>query len=314
MLLLSMVILRVRGRMVEAAFRRFLKSAVLLLAACAPAGAAGPMTRIVDFAETPGPVTIASGGAEIRLEPVADRSDRRAIDVSASVRVAGYPAITVAEGVAMSRYYDRWVGIGRLAISDPAPSVLLAGFSGGAHCCATLKAIVPHQGRLRVLEFEAVDGEPDDAFPRDIDLDGVVDFVRRDQRFRYAFAGGAGSWSPPVVYNIREGQIVDVTTRPGHRHLWENYAREARVHCADRSNEDRNGACAAYAAAAARLGGYADAMREISSLAATGPDIILPPGCRVALIDEACPAGNEVAFRTFPAALDWFLRTHDYIE
>ena len=300
--------------MVEAAFRRFLKSAVLLVAACAPAAAAGPMTRIVDFSKTPGPVTITSDGAEVRLEPVADPVDNGAIDVSASVRLAGYPVITVAEGAATSRYYERWVGIGRLAQSDPAPSVLLAGFSGGAHCCATLKAIVPYEGRLRVLEFEPVDGEPDEAFPRDIDLDGIIDFVRQDDSFRYEFAGGGASWSPPIVYNIREGRIVDASTRPGFRYLWEDYAREARIHCADQTDEERNGACAVYVAAAARLGRYSEAMREIQSLARSGADITLPQGCRVALVDDECPAGNEVAFQTFPAALNWFLQAHGYIQ
>jgi hypothetical protein len=301
-------------RMFEAVFRRFLKTAMLLVAACAPAIAAGPMTRIVDFSKTPGAVTITGNGAEVRLTPITDPADDRAIDVSATIQVTGYPIVAVTEGVATSSYYKRWVGIGRLAESDPAPSVLIAGFSGGAHCCATLKAIVPYEGRLRVLEFEAVDGEPEEAFPRDIDHDGVVDFVRQDDRFRYEFAGGAGSWCPPLVFNIRQGQIVDVTTRHGFRYLWEDYAREARIHCADQSNEDRNGACAAYVAAAARLGRYAEAMREVQALARRGDDITLPQGCRVARVDEECPAGNEVAFNNFASALSWFLRAHGYID
>jgi hypothetical protein len=298
--------------MFEAVFSPFLKTAMLLVAAFAPAMAAGPMTRIVDFSETRDAVTITSDGADVTLQPI--RGDGDAIDVSAAIRIPGYEAIIVNEGAQTSPVFERWVGIGRLAASDPAPAVLLAGYSGGAHCCATLKAIVPDAGTLRVVEFEAVDGEPDQTFPQDIDHDGVVDFVRQDDSFRYQFASGAGSFSPPVIYNIYRGQIVDVTTQPGFRPLWEEFARETRSRCADQSEDDRNGACAAYVAAAARLGRYPNAMREVERLARSVDEIRLYEACRVRLVDGACPTGSEIVFHSFPSALTWFLRAHGYID
>jgi hypothetical protein len=291
----------------------FLNAAFFLVAAFAQSTPSAPVSRTIDFSESREAVTVTGDGAEVTLRPVRDDEDKDRIDVSTAIRIPGYPVVNVTEGAATSVHFERWIGIGRLAASDPAPSVLLAGFSGGAHCCATLQAIVPAGGSLRVIEFEAVDGEPDGAFPRDIDGDGIADIVRQDDSFRYAFASGAGSFSPPVVYNIQRGQIVDVSTRPSFRRMWEDYARDARSVCADRSEDDRNGACAAYVAAAARLGRYPHATREIETLARSGDDITLPTGCRAALIDGACPAGHEVTFDSFPSALRWFLRTHGYI-
>ena len=218
---------------------------LLLIVACAPAAGAEPVSRVIDFSEAPGAVMIADDGAEVRLEPIREDRAEGWINVAASIRVPGYRPISVSEGAPTSPVYPRVIGIGRLSATDSAPSVLLAGYSGGAHCCATLKAIVPDAGQLRVLEFPAVDGEPDESFPRDVDGDGIVDIVRQDDTFRYQFSGGAGSFSPPVIYNIRGGQILDVSAQPRFRPLWQQYARETRAHCAERSNDDRNGAGAA---------------------------------------------------------------------
>jgi hypothetical protein len=295
-------------------FSRLASCALLLMSGIAPTAAPGPMSRIADFSDSLNPVTVRHDGAEVTLRPSRDKQNRDWVDVSSSIRLTGYPTLSLDEGAATHRYYPRWVGIGRLSASDSAPVILLSGFSGGAHCCATLVVVVPHEGQLRALEFEAIDGEPDGAFPSDIDQDGVIDFVRQDDSFRYAFAGGAGSWSPPVVYNIIGGQIVDVSARPAFRGLWEDYAHDAHARCADQAIDDRNGACAAYVAAATRLGRYSEAMREVETLARGGPDISLPVGCRVPLIDEECPAGNERSFGGFSEALAWFLQARGYVE
>jgi hypothetical protein len=302
-------------------FSRLATCILLVAATVTPGGPSPPaarpggsVTRTVDFSDVLGPVTVAHDGAEVALQPRPENPNDPVIEVTTSIHVAGYPAATVSEGGATSRYYERWVGIGRLTAADPAPSVLLAGFSGGAHCCATLTAVVPYQGRLRVIEFEGIDGEPSQSFPRDIDGDGVADFVRQDDSFRYQFASGAGSWSPPVVYNIEQGRIVDVSTRPAFRFLWQDFAHRTRAYCADRSNDDRNGACAAYVAAAARLGQYQEAMREVERLARPIDEIRLYEACTVPLVDGVCPEGREIVFDGFPSALRWFLRAHHYID
>lgn len=224
----------------------------------------------------------------------------------------GYQSIIVAEESPGSRYSDRWVGIGKLSSSDPVPSVLLAGFTGGAHCCAWLKAIVPVAGKLKVLEFEEVDGEPDKAFPSDLDGDGTRDFLRQDDSFRYVFASGAGSFSPPVILNIYKGQIVDVSTQPGFGKIWEDFARLTRARCADRSDTDRNGACAAYAAAGARLGRFEKVIAEVDKMARDDPGMELPQGCSIPIGEGECPEDKKIIFSSFATALRWFLETHGY--
>lgn len=276
--------------------------------------AAAQLARSIDFSESAGAVTLTHDGAEVTLQPIADPDDEYAIDVHISIRIPGYQSIIVPEGGGTSAYFKRWVGIGKLAASDAAPSVILEGFTGGAHCCATLRVVIPAGRQLKVIEFEAIDGAGDATFPKDVDGDGITDFVRQDDRFRYQFASGAGSLSPPLIFNIYKGNLVDVTSEPGFVPIWMKYAADARALCADRANPDRNGACAAYVAAAARLGKFAPAMKEAEMLAATGKDIELPISCRVAEVNGLCPAGMERKFFSFSDALRWFLRDTGYIS
>lgn len=278
-----------------------------------PAAANAQFSRTVVFADTPGTQTLSYQGVEVVLQPDPVEGEPDWIETSYVVRVPGYPPLIVRDDPPVSGYHSRWVGIGRLSRADPAPSVLLGGFTGGAHCCATLRAIIPDNGRLRVIEFPTRDGDTEDTFPEDVDGDGTVDIILQDDRFRYQFASGAGSWSPPMIYNVYRGQIVDVTTQPAYRSMWERYAREARRACAARQNYDRNGACAAYVAAAARLGRYAIALLEVEGLASS-TSTFLPRSCRVAEVNYQCPPGQEITFRAFVPALSWFLRENNYTD
>lgn len=244
--------------------------------------ASAQLSRSIVFEDTPGTVTLNHEGVEVTLQPDATE-DEGVIEVSAFIQVPGLPPPIVREDTPVSGFHPRWVGIGRLSTTDPAPAVLLGGFTGGAHCCATLRAVIPDNGRLRVLDFPTRDGGTEDTFPKDLDGDGTVDIVLQDDSFRYQFASGAGSWSPPTAYNIYRGQIVNVTTQPGYRRLFADYAREAKTACSDRRNSDRNGACAAYVAASARLGRYPEALKEVEQLAYRGNELVLPTECKVEL-------------------------------
>lgn len=278
------------------------------------APATAQFAKSIDFSEISGPVTVAHDGAEVTLQPIVDPDDEDVINVHASIRIPGFQSIIVSEGGGTSPYFKRWVGIGKLAVSDATPSIILEGFTGGAHCCATLRVVTPVGRQLKVIEFEVIDGSGDESFPNDVDGDGIMDFVRQDDRFRYEFASGAESLSPPIIFNIYKGNLVDVTSEPGFLPLWTKFAADARALCSDRSNADRNGACAAYVAAAARLGRFAPAMKEAETLAATGEDIKLPVSCRVAEVNGLCPVGMERKFFTFTDALRWFLRDAGYIN
>jgi hypothetical protein len=283
-----------------------------LLCSIASTAAVAQTTRTLDFSKNPEPVTVASGGVEVVLQPIKGEDDM--IDMAAAIRAPGYQSVIVNQDVLASEGYERWVGIAKLSKTDTVPSVLLTGFTGGAHCCSALKVITPVAGKLKVVEFESIDGDSMKILPTDIDGDGLVDFVRQDDSFRYQFSSGAGSYSPPIILNIYKGQLVNVSSDPAFRPIWEDFARKTRADCAERSNDDRNGACAAYVAAGARLGRFQQAMAEAEKMAFAGDKIVLPEPCEVELVNYSCPAGKKIKFYTFPTALRWLLRSKGYID
>lgn len=225
--------------------RRLTCLGVLISTVANANAASAQLTKTINFSERPAPETLSWGGVEVTVQPRSENDNL--IEMMASVRAPGFQSIIVSDDVVAQPGFDRWVGIGKLSRSDSVPSVLLAGFTGGAHCCAALTAIVPDADKLKVVRFPEIDGAPDEAFPVDIDGDGTVDFVRQDDSFRYQFASGAGSWSPLVFLNIYKGQIVDVSDQPSFRKQWESFAAKTRAACRDTHNDDRNGALASPA-------------------------------------------------------------------
>jgi hypothetical protein len=293
------------------------KLASIIFAFTAAVGSICPaiaqVTKSVDFSQNSELVTVSYDGVEVTLQPFTDKTTS-SVEIVALIKANGFAPISIREGLVTVSYHPVEVGIGKLDNSDPVPSVLLGGYSGGAHCCATLIVITPNAGKLKTLEFEAIDGGPETEFPKDINADGIVDLVRQDDSFRYQFSSGAGSVSPPRIFNIYKGQIVDVSDQPAYRPLWLELARNTRVACADRSDLDRNGACIALAAAGARLGNYSSFLREAVANANSSNDAVLPEGCETELVDYVCPKGKEIKFYTFETAANWFLREQGYIQ
>lgn len=287
---------------------------VALSLALSPANmpAAAQLSQNIDFSDSSEAVTLVHDGAKLSLRPFHDPELDDLIDIQVTIDIPDFPSLTINEGGATSKYFRRWIGIGKLAPSDAAPSVVIEGYTGGAHCCATLRVVTPVGDNLRLVEFEVIDGSGMEIFPTDIDGDARVDFLRQDDRFRYQFSSGAGSLSPPVIFNVIDGNLVNVSKDPRFRSVWTQFAAEARAVCADMSQADRNGACAAYVAARARLGSFGPAMREAESLAAKGKHLDLPTACRVPTVDGNCPARMERKFLTFGEALRWFLKNTGY--
>jgi hypothetical protein len=289
--------------------------ALLGLAPAAPAKPRGASAdasiwQQVDFGRRKPAFTLRHGGVEVEVEvPPPSEEESRA---TARIRIAGYEPLSIREREPGGQY-PRQIGIGRLAAGDPVPSVLLQMYTGGAHCCGAITAVVPVGGRLRAVELPARDGEGLAAFPRDADGDGMVHFVWADSRFLYAFSSYAGSLPPPRIFNIVAGELVDVSTRPAFAPLFEKAEAAAKAICADRAARDRNGACAGYVAAAARLGRFDGAIAEVETLADNSPGIELATQCKVELVDYECPPGKENRFETFTSALRWFLQQNGYV-
>lgn len=204
------------------------------------------------------------------------------------------------------------IGIGPLA-RGAAPSVVISGYTGGAHCCEHVIAFEPTPAGFRTVDFGQWDGGMP-GFPRDISGDGIADFRFVDNRFLYAFTSFAESFAPPLVMNIRNGKAVDVSAEPQFRFLFAKYLPKARRGCVSPAPQaSPNGACAAYAAAAARLGRFDQAWPVVLRSYDRKAVWDWPTGCRVA-VEESCPKDQQITYRTYPEALRAFLKRTGYLR
>lgn len=277
---------------------------------------ARPVSKHVEALGAKKPLTITAEGASIVLTPAkrpwtdeetGEKDEIDAVDVT--VTLPGLAAYRVPDDEWRSDAYGHWLSIGRLSKNGPVAAIV-EGYSGGAHCCATFQLVTAIGGKAITLTLPPQDGEPGGRFPADIDKDGTVDFSRQDDSFRYAFASGAGSWSPPQIWNLRDAAMVDVSAEPRFARVWQDYARVTLKACKSDKYE-RNGACAAYAAAMARLGKAEEGILTASKLADTDL-MFLPESCKVAYVDDMCPEGQEITFTAFEPALRWFLGENGY--
>jgi hypothetical protein len=173
--------------------------------------------------------------------------------------------------------------------------VMWQAYTGGAHCCFLVQLLLPDGPERGVVSLGDYDMEMMTDLPTDIDGDGRTDFVFRDNAFLYGFASFAGSFALPQIWNVEGGRAVDVSAAPRYRALFVDGIAETRPICLDpRGGDDRNGACAAFVAASARIGDFEAAWQAMLG----GYD----------RRDDAHPGGP------FPQRLRAFLVAHGYLR
>ena len=292
---------------------------LLLVAAWAAPGLAAPAAPTplaigsqVDWAfdGPPRALRYRAGEVTLRVRAVSDPETPDLFRLRMLVEAPGRRPQLI-ESAPVSAVMPHRFGIGRFDRAGT-PFVYVQSYTGGAHCCTEIRVAIVEPERIRLAELGAWDGEPSKAFPKDVDGDGMVDFVQTDDRFRYRFASGAGSRTPPQVLNVVDGAVVDVSTRPGFRPLFAKAMREFRRECRDDDGEP-NGACAAYAASAARAGRFEEAWAEMLREHDRGDRSSLPEGCRLAGRDDDCPEASVIHFRDYPEALRHFLVGWGYL-
>jgi len=196
----------------------------------------------------------------------------------------------------------------QLDTNSPAHQILFSTFSGGAHCCTTLTILNHEESGWTETQAGSWDGGTPE-LPSDLDGDGRLEFVVRDQAFLYAFAPYAMSWAPPVVLSWDGDRVRDVSSERRYRTVYEAELSRVRDAC----GEYANGACAAYVATAARLGSLDEAWSVMLRSYDQQDGWATPTACRVRT-STACPTGAEVRFQTYPEALQWFLGEHGYTD
>ncbi len=261
------------------------------------------------FERYPQPVTYRFG--EVSLDVRAIDLGERLVAPEMTVRVAGRSPL-VMRGTEVFPTAAHHIGVGRLTRGGPL-FVMLQSFTGGAHCCNEIQVALVQPGGIRLVQVGTWDGGPGD-FPKDEDGDGAVDIVQGDDSFLYSFASYAESLSPPQIINIIDGSPVDVSDRPSFRPVYERFLGAARPHCLTaRREESSNGSCAAYVAAAARIGQFDAAWQRMLSAYNQSYEWDFPNGCAVETQGE-CPEGSVISYRTFPESLRAFLIERGYIS
>jgi len=291
----------------------------LLWASAAPAQDRVAPGQFVAWTQKDGPKTLTSGGTTAAITAAPCEGEEAGPDcyrAELAVTVAGKPPVTLMGE--SGRAYR--VAIGRLNAGDSGASVVLQTFTGGAHCCDVFTVAEPLGDAVRIVPIAwrpERASEPqtefdfgDIPFPADLSGDGRADFVLRDDRFLYEFASYAGSMAPPIVLGIEDGKTVDVSADPAFAETFGEELRQAKAICTDAQGFDRNGACAAYVGAAARLGRFDEAwavmLRHYDRRSTTGLT-----RCTSDYVDDKCP--HEEHFKDFPAALRAFLIRTGYI-
>ncbi|NEX94750.1 lysozyme inhibitor LprI family protein, partial [Caulobacter sp. 17J65-9] len=258
--------------------------------------------------DAPGPVHVAIDGLLLTLASTGGGEDAPAVPHLTVRAPNGASGELVGEGGSSS--VAATFGAGHFEERRPAQDVILTTYTGGAHCCVEIKVLSLSGGKWRAVDVGTFDGEPLDTFPRDIDGDGVSEIEVYDNRFLYAFTAYAFSMAPPQFWVVRDGEAVDVSAEPRFRKEFEAYLPDAKAGC----QEHNNGACAAYLAAAARAGRFAEAWKTVSASYDSKDDWGLPSVCLDAQKPgRACPKNREFTFTDFPSALKWFVIDTGYL-
>jgi hypothetical protein len=293
---------------------------LLLLALLLPAGlAAQPVVRplVLDHAVTWSfdhdgrrPVVYRAGPMTLTLRGVRHGELTRLL---LTVAQRGMAPVTLRGEDVVGGFFDQHISVGRW--DTHSQYVMLQSFSGGAHCCIETSLVIPMGGRLRVVDLGSWDGDYDDEPVRDLNHDGRLDFLFADNSFLYAFTPYAGSYTPLKILNVVHGRVVDVSANPAFRALNETTAHDLRERCVHSDDPgNQNGACAAYVAAAARVGRFDAAWAEMLRSYQRDSNWDLPTGCRVDDRERGCPDADVIHYHDYPDALRHFLIRLHYIR
>jgi hypothetical protein len=205
------------------------------------------------------------------------------------------------------RGVNRKIAVFKLSASAKTPAVMVVSYTGGAHCCTHVQLAVPMASGFRTVDLGSIwDGDTID-YPTDLSGDGVPDLLFPDPAFLYTFTAYAYSQWPPIVKNVVDGEVVDVSARPEFRLLYRNEMKNAEQACRDIDPPTSAGGCPAFVAAAARAGSLDEAWRVMIHVHRPDPKWELPEYCSL----EPKP-GCKGRYRSYPDALEALLKAHGY--
>lgn len=264
-----------------------------------------PLQQYVRWQPEWGAQTISAAGLLARIEIKRCGVDRPASEgcwqgspysvVTVGANGMGSVTMTGTPGVAV------FVGIGKLTLAARRSSLILISENGGSGGCVQVDLAVPAGAAYRSVRLSA---DKDDhgtlcrvepaklAWPSNLTGRGRAEFLMSDTAFDCRFTSCAGSWYPPRVVAFDGVRGIDVSADPALAPFYRADMIKAR-HACEHNEKEAQGACAAYAADAARLGQLPQAWRIINGQ--------VRRGCRIPAFD-ACPDINRIP-ANFPAEL-----------
>jgi hypothetical protein len=189
--------------------------------------------------------------------------------------------------------------------SNGVPEVVVETFTGGAHCCLATTTYTWQDQEFNPVYFGYLDGGGGEF--KDLNGDGLMEFVTLDNAFFYSFSSYAGSYPPSVILTYENGEYRDTTpqfidylqdTAAGMRFTIEDPEFSARG--------DRNGVLAGYVAQQIRLGQYRQAWQFMLASYDRQDEWGLQTYTDEGEISEAYP--------DFPTALYGFLKELGYLD
>ncbi len=208
----------------------------------------------IELGDSPVQITLNSGTITVKIDYQPIRMD----DPTQNLEAPNLRYQIIENGQVQMQSRRNTIRFARVFLRDldksGTPEVIVKTFSGGAHCCTSTFIYTKYQGKFQRVETGSKDGSRVDF--QDLDGDGTIELVSKDQSFYYAFSAYAFSFPPSQIFSLRGGKLID-TTRNYPRYLRAELQRMfAALESLTRENEQINGVLAGYVAQKALLGEF----------------------------------------------------------
>ena len=266
-----------------------------------------PLFPTTEFVEGASTATVSAGDitatiSMVRRPDIDPEADVPLLDVT----VAG---TKVLEAAGIDSTSDEPAAEASIAEMDPdnaQAEVYFSSYSGG--CCSTV--IIAEQIGDKWVSVPVGDFDGDGNYLQDLDGDGLAEIATVDINFINRFDCTACSAAPRVIYTVRDGKVIDLTTDTKFLGAHRAWLKEIEDSIDPQERWKSPGFIAGWLGEKIRLGEGAEAWQEINS----HWDFTTDEG------EEVCPNGDdpdlcarkERKIMKFPERLRLFLASNGY--
>lgn len=107
--------------------------------------------------------------------------------------------------------------------SNDTPEVVTYNWTGGAHCCSAILVATKSPSGWKTVGMGSFDGDQDPLFPQDLNSDGTHEIRTVDNNFLYRFTSYAGSYAPPQIWGMKDGEPVNLSADPSFSYVMDEW-------------------------------------------------------------------------------------------